>query len=634
MADESFLYQLKRVLVGAPIPSHQAHHERLSRVTGLAVLSSDALSSVAYATEEILRVLLVGGIAALSLATPIGVVIAVTLAIVVFSYRQTIHAYPSGGGAYIVAKENLGTLPSLIAAASLLIDYVLTVAVSVAAGVAALTSAFPQWAPYRVEIALGFVGVLTVGNLRGVRESGRIFAVPTYFFIASIVGVLAVGAWRYFTGAIAPPHELAHPATATNLLTTFALLTAFSNGCTAMTGVEAVSNGVPAFRPPESRNAASTLVVMGALAITMFLGITLLAHAYALVPNNAETVISQLARVTFGGGTAFYFAVQAATMLILVLAANTAYADFPRLASIVARDRFLPRQFTNQGDRLAFSNGILILSALAAVLLVAFAGDTHALIPLYMIGVFVSFTLSQAGMVIHWRKSGEPGWRSSAFVNGFGALVTGIVLVIVAITKATEGAWLIILMIPALVTLFTVTRRHYDKVASELTLKDWEPEPVGGHVVLVPIGGVQRAVVKALRYARSLAGDVRAVYVEFDPASANALRGQWDQWGQGVTLVVLESPYRSLMEPLLEYIEQIQREDPTAYVTVILPEFVPRKLWQHLLHNQHALLIKGALLFKPNVVVTSVPFHLGRQAPVPVPVNERPVVSAAGLELD
>ena len=633
MADESFLYQLKRVILGAPIPSHQAHHERLSRVTGLAVLSSDALSSVAYATEEILRVLLVGGVAALSLATPIGVVIAITLAIVVFSYRQTIHAYPSGGGAYIVAKENLGTRPSLVAAASLLIDYVLTVAVSVAAGVAALTSAFPAWAPYRVEIALGFVGVLTLGNLRGVRESGRIFAVPTYFFIVSIVGVLAVGAFRYFTGTITPPHELAHPATATDLLTTFALLTAFSNGCTAMTGVEAVSNGVPAFRPPESRNAASTLVVMGVLSITMFLGITLLAHAYALVPNHAETVISQLARATFGGGTALYFAVQAATMLILVLAANTAYADFPRLASIVARDRFLPRQFTNQGDRLAFSNGILILSVLAAVLLVAFAGDTHALIPLYMIGVFVSFTLSQAGMVIHWRRSGEPGWRSSALVNGIGALVTGIVLVIVAITKATEGAWLIILMIPALVTLFTVTRRHYDKVGSELTLKDWEPEPVGGHVVLVPIGGVQRAVVKALRYARSLAGDVRAVYVEFDPASAHALRGQWDHWGQGVSLVVLESPYRSLMEPLLEYIEQIQREDPTAFVTVILPEFVPRKLWQHLLHNQHALLIKGALLFKPNVVVTSVPFHLGRHAPTPVAVNERPIEDAAGVRV-
>ena len=631
MADTSFLSQLKRVLVGAPIPSHEAHHERLSRVTGLAVLSSDALSSVAYATEEILRVLLVGGIAALGLVTPIGFVIAVTLAIVVFSYRQTIHAYPSGGGAYIVAKENLGTLASLIAAASLLIDYVLTVAVSVAAGVAALTSAFPQWVPYRVEIALGFVAVLMVGNLRGVRESGRIFAVPTYFFIVSVLGMLGVGAWRYVAGAITPPHELAHPATATSFLTTFALLTAFSNGCTAMTGVEAVSNGVPAFRSPESRNAASTLVAMGVLAILMFMGITLLAHAYALVPNDTETVVSQLARSTFGSGTVFYFSVQAATMLILVLAANTAYADFPRLASIVARDRFLPRQFTNQGDRLAFSNGILILSVLAAALLVVFSGDTHALIPLYMIGVFVSFTLSQAGMVIHWRQSRQAGWRSSAVVNGIGALVTLTVLVIVAITKAAEGAWLIMLMIPALVTLFTITRRHYDHVASELTLRDWAPEPVGRHVVLVPIGGIQRAVVKALRYARTLSADVRAVYVEIDPAATSALQQQWVEWGQDVELVVLTSPYRSLMEPLLEYIDQVQRVDPNGYVTVILPEFVPHRLWQHLLHNQHALLIKGALLFRRNIVVTSVPFHLGPQTPIPVnsPSKVHPRVSPA-----
>ena len=624
MPDQSFLSQLKRVLVGARIPSHDAHHERLSRVTGLAVLSSDALSSVAYATEEILRVLLIGGIAAMGLVTPIGAVIAVTLAIVVFSYRQTIHAYPSGGGAYIVAKKNLGTTPSLIAASSLLIDYVLTVAVSVAAGVAALTSAFPPWAPYRVEIALGFVAVLMVGNLRGVRESGRIFAVPTYFFIVSVLGMLVLGGWRYLSGAIAPPHELAHPASATQLLSTFALLTAFSNGCTAMTGVEAVSNGVPAFRPPESRNAASTLVAMGVLSITMFLGITLLAHAYALVPNETETVISQLARATFGGGTALYFAVQAATMLILVLAANTAYADFPRLASIVARDRFLPRQFTNQGDRLAFSNGILILSVLAAALLVAFAGDTHALIPLYMIGVFVSFTLSQAGMVVHWRTSGAPGWRTSAWVNGVGALVTGVVLVIVAVTKTAEGAWLIILMIPALVALFTITRRHYDHVASELTLREWEPDTPGRHVVLVPIGGIQRAVVKALQYARNLSTDVRAVYVELDPAGTEALRSQWPTWGQGVTLEVLASPYRSLLEPLLDYIEGIRHADPSAYITVILPEFLPHRLWQHLLHNQHALLIKGALLFKPNVVVTSVPFHLGQQAMAPAPGLVRP----------
>ncbi|MDO8793462.1 MAG: APC family permease [Vicinamibacterales bacterium] len=612
MADEAFLGQVKRLIVGAPIPSHEAQHERLSRTTGLAILSSDALSSVAYATEEILRVLLIGGIAALSLVTPIGIIIAITLAVVVFSYRQTIHAYPSGGGAYIVAKENLGTTPSLVAAASLLIDYVLTVAVSVAAGVAAITSALPALAEHRLALALGFVAVLTMGNLRGVRESGRIFAVPTYFFIVSILGMLGFGAWRALTGSLVPMPPHPEIATDTGLLTTFAILTAFSNGCTAMTGVEAVSNGVPAFRPPEGRNAAATLVTMAALAITMFVGITLLAHAYDVVPNETETVVSQIARLTFGGPGVLYYGVQAATMLILVLAANTAYADFPRLASIVARDRFLPRQFMNQGDRLAFSNGILILSALAAVLLVAFDGDTHALIPLYMIGVFVSFTLSQSGMVIHWRRVRTPGWQSSAVISGFGATVTGVVLIIVAVTKATEGAWIIMLMMPLLVALFEITRRHYDHVATELTLRDWSPDPAGRHVALVPIGGIQRAVVKALRYARTLAPDVRAIYVEIDPAATAALREQWPEWGQGVELVVLESPYRSLIDPLLAYVEDLQREDANGYVTVILPEFVPRRLWQHLLHNQHALLIKGALLFKPNIVVTSVPFHLGR----------------------
>ncbi len=627
MADESFLGQVKRLIVGAPIPSHLAHHQRFSRVTGLAVLSSDPLSSVAYATEEILRVLTIGGVAALSLVTPIGAVIATVLAVVVFSYRQTIHAYPNGGGAYIVAKENLGRPPSLIAAASLLIDYVLTVSVSIAAGVAAITSAFPQWQPHAVALCLGFVLMLMFGNLRGIRESGRLFAGPTYFFIVSILAMIAVGAWRYFSGTLTPvaPPDPPLPA-GTTLLPVFVLLTAFSNGCTALTGVEAVSNGVPAFKPPESRNAAATLVMMAVMSITMFVGITLLSHAYAIVPNDAETVVSQIARATFGGRGWPYYAVQAGTMAILVLAANTAYADFPRLASIMARDRFLPRQFMNQGDRLAFSNGILILSVLASVLLIVFEGDTHALIPLYMIGVFVSFTLSQAGMVIHWRRLREPGWRSSAAINGFGAIVTGVVLVIVAMTKAAEGAWIILVMIPVLVGIFEITRRHYDHVAAELTLRGWRPEPAGRHVVIVPIGGLQRAVVKALLYARTLATDVRAVYVELDPSATDALRRQWSEWGQGVELVVLESPYRSLMEPLLDYIEDLQETEPAAYVTVILPEFVPRRLWQHLLHNQHALLIKGALLFKPNVVVTSVPYHLGR-ALEPAPAKDAALAS-------
>jgi len=609
MAEQGLFPQVKRLVVGKPIPSHLAHHERLSRVTGLAVLSSDALSSVAYATEEILRVLVLAGASALGYASPIALTIAAILAIVVFSYRQTIYAYPSGGGAYLVSKDNLGEMPALVAAASLLIDYVLTVAVSIAAGVAAITSAFPEWHVNRVELTLAFLVVLMIGNLRGIRESGRIFAVPTYFFIATALGLIAVGAWRALTGGI---HPLASDASASSPepLTLFLLLTAFANGCTAMTGVEAVSNGVPAFQRPESKNAAATMLMMAGLSITMFLGITLLAHAYGIVPSERETVVSQLARGVFGDRGLAYYAVQAATMLILVLAANTAYADFPRLASILARDRYVPRQFMNQGDRLAFSNGIVGLSAFAGILLVVFGGDTHALIPLYMIGVFVSFTLSQAGMVVHWKRTGGPGWRASAVVNGVGALVTGVVLVVVAVTKTLEGAWIILLLIPVNVAFFRITRRHYDRVAAQLTMNGWRSRGPRHNTVLVPISGVQRAVAEALDYASTLSKDVRAVYVDVDPASSEQLRKSWERLGTCVPLVALASPFRSLMEPLLEYIEQVLREYPGGYVTVILPEFVPARWWHHLFHNQRALLIKGALLFEPNTVVTSVPFHL------------------------
>jgi amino acid transporter len=611
--EEGLLSQIKRFIVGEPIPSHQAHHERLSRVTGLAVLSSDALSSVAYATEEILRVLVLAGAAALTFSSPIAIVIATILAIVAFSYRQTIHAYPGGGGAYIVAKENLGELPALIAAAALLIDYVLTVSVSVAAGVAALTSAFPAWHVNRVEMALGFVFVLMLGNLRGLRESGRIFAVPTYFFIISVMTLVAFGAWRVLTGgavALTPEHEIAAAASPNHVLSLFLLLTAFSNGCTAMTGVEAVSNGVPAFRPPESKNAASTLIAMAVLAISMFIGITLLAQAYHVIPSDTETVVSQLARGVFGGRGLPYYLVQAATMLILVLAANTAYADFPRLSSIIARDGFLPRQFMTQGDRLAFSNGIVALSVFAGVLLVVFQGDTHALMPLYMIGVFVSFTLSQCGMVIRWRSLRTPGWRASAMVNGIGGLVTGIVLMVVAVTKAHEGAWLIILLIPIQVVIFRITKSHYEAVRKQLALGAWTPSVKHRNTVLVPISGIHRAVLQAVDYARTLSPDVRAVYIDVDPIGTDKLRQDWAKWAADTPLVVLSSPYRSLLEPLLEYIEQIAAEEPQAYVTVVLPEFVPAKWWHHIFHNQRALLIKGALLFKPNTVVTSVPFHL------------------------
>ena len=611
MADDS-AFSLKRFLVGKPIPSHLAHHERLSRVTGLAVLSSDALSSVAYATDFILATLVVAGVGAFVYAIPISLVIAALLAIVAFSYRQTIHAYPTGGGAYIVAKENIGPMAGLIAAASLLVDYTLTVAVSISAGVLAITSALPHLEPYRVEMCLAFLAVLTVGNLRGIRESGNIFAVPTYFFVFSIALLILAGLYRYLTGAIVPIESTLPADAGRHPVTTFLLLTAFANGCTAMTGVEAVSNGVPAFHPPEAKNASATLIAMATLAIGMFVGITMLAHVYRVVPSAAESGISQIGRAVFGGTHAFYYLLQAGTTLILVLAANTAFADFPRLASIVSRDRYLPRQFMNQGDRLAFSNGILVLSAFAAILIVAFRGDTQSLLPLYMIGVFVSFTLSQAGMVIHWRKTRERGWKSSAAINGFGAIVTGIVLVIVAVTKTLEGAWIVLLLIPLIVMVFLQTHRHYAHVASELTLKGYRPRARLHNSVLIPIGGLQRAVVDALRYAKTLSDDVRAIYVDVNPAQTEQLRKDWAEWGGGVTLVVLPSPFRSLMEPLLEYIEQACAEQANDYVTVILPEFVPARWWQHLLHNQTSLLIKGALLFRRNIVVTSVPFHLSK----------------------
>ena len=613
MPEERLLSQLKQLIVGEPIPSHLAHHERLSRFTGLAVLSSDPLSSVAYATEEILRVLILVGVGALSLSSPIAFVIATILAVVVFSYRQTIHAYPSGGGAYIVAKDNLGETPALIAAGALLIDYVLTVAVSIAAGVAAITSAFPEWHLNRVEMTLAFVVILMLGNLRGIRESGRIFALPTYFFVVSLLALIAAGAWRALSGSIQPVEAVGPLEPTGQTLTLFLLLTAFSNGCTAMTGVEAVSNGVPAFKPPEPKNAAATMLTMATLSITMFLGITLLAHAYQVIPSQQETVVSQIARGVFNGRGLPYYLVQAATVLILVLAANTAYADFPRLASILARDRYVPRQLMNQGDRLAFSNGIVGLSIFASILLVMYGGDTHSLIPLYMIGVFVSFTLSQAGMVVHWRRLRTPGWRLSTLINAVGGVVTGIVLLVVAVTKAHEGAWIIMLLIPVLVAFFRLTHTHYRAVAAQLALPDvLEPDRPRHNTVLVPISGLQRAVVRALDYARTLSSDVRAVYVEMDPAATQHLRRDWCDWGRGTPLVVLASPFRSLLEPLLEYIERVDAARKDQYVTIVLPEFVPARWWHHLFHNQRALLIKGALLFKPNIVVTSVPFHLAR----------------------
>jgi len=602
---------LKRVLVGPPMPLAQARHERLGKSIALAVFSSDAMSSVAYATEEILLILVLAGAAAAHLANPIAVSIAGLLIIVAISYQQTIHAYPNGGGSYIVAHDNLGTVPGLVAAAALLVDYVLTVAVSVAAGVAAITSALPSLQGYKVVLGVVFVAAIALANIRGVRESGRIFAVPTYFFIVSFGVLLVGGFYRMVTGTLEPVTE--PPPAAMEALTWFLVLRAFSSGCTAMTGTEAISNGIPAFRAPESRNAAITLAWMAGILATLFVGLTVLASALHVLPSDTETVVSQIARRVFGSGLLYYL-IQAATALILVLAANTSFADFPRLSSLLARDRFVPRQFATLGERLVFSNGILVLAGFAALLLVAFRGETHALIPLYAVGVFISFTLSQSGMVHYWWTRRGPGWRHRLAINGTGALATGIVTIVIAATKFTHGAWIVVIVIPMLVVTFLAMHRHYEEVAEALTLEGLEGPPEFQHTVLVLVGDVHRGVVRAVQYARTLAPNatVRAVYVETDPGRTAKLEEKWGAWGLGVPLVVLTSPYRSLLRPLLDYIDHIQARGDDQMVTIVVPEFLPRRWWQHVLHNQTALLVKGALLFRKNTVVADVPYLLKR----------------------
>ena len=605
------LLLLKRWVVGPPMPLAQARHERLTKRVALAVFSSDALSSVAYATEEILLVLVLAGAAATHLTVPIALSITGLLVVVAISYQQTIHTYPSGGGSYIVARANLGTAPGLVAAAALLVDYVLTVSVSVAAGVAAITSAMPELATHKVALGVLCVAGIAMANIRGVRESGRIFAMPTYVFIASFGLLVVAGLYRLLAGTL--PAATADTVAATEALTWFLVLRAFSSGCTAMTGTEAVSNGIPAFRAPESRNAAITLGFMALILGTLFVGITVLASALGVVPAESETVVSQIARRLFGTG-ALYYLIQASTALILVLAANTSFADFPRLASLLARDRFVPRQFASLGERLVFSNGVLVLAGFAALLIVLFGGDTHALIPLYAVGVFISFTLSQAGMVRHWLVEKGPRWRARLVVNGVGAVTTGLVTVVIAVTKFTHGAWIVVLVIPILVGSFLAMRRHYTEVAVGLSLEGFEGPPEFQHTVLVLIGDVHRGVVRAIQYARTLAptAAVRAVYVETDPAQTRRLEDKWARWGLGVPLVVLASPYRSLLRPLLDYVDQIQARGEDQMVTVVLPEFLPRRWWQHILHNQTALLVKGALLFRRNLVVADVPYLLKR----------------------
>jgi amino acid transporter len=608
------LAALKRVLVGPPLETRQLIHQRISKVKGLAVFSSDALSSTAYASEEILLVLLAAGAAALHLALPVAAGISAVLAIVAFSYYQTIHAYPSGGGAYIVAHDNLGIWPGLVAAAALLIDYVLTVSVSVAAGVAAVTSAVPSLFGIRVWLAIGAILVVAVINLRGVRESATIFAMPTYLFIGSLGIVIAVGLARTLGQPPVPPQV--EPAGAFAPLTVFLILRAYASGSAAMTGVEAISNGIPAFRPPEARNAGITLIWMAAILITLFMGVTFLAYQLGIVPREHETVVSQVARGIFGTGP-FYFIVQAATALILVLAANTSFADFPRLSSILARDGFLPRQLSNLGDRLVFANGIIVLALLSALLVFVFRADTHSLIPLYAVGVFLSFTLSQSGMVKRWWTQRGPGWTRNLIINGVGALTTGVVLMVVVITKFVHGAWIVLVLIPINVWIMYRIYAHYREVREQLTLEGARaPEAIRNHKVVVPVGGMHRGVLPALRYAKSLGGDVVAVTVDVDPRRTQDVQEKWARWGMDVPLKVLPSPYRSVLDPLLRYLNGLEWEIGfDQQITVVLPEFVPTRWWQFFLHGQSAFLLKLALFFRRRqghrvMVVTDVPYYL------------------------
>ena len=618
----------KRVVIGAPLSTERSIHERLTKVKALAVLSSDALSSVAYATEEILKVLIIAGMGAVAgYSMPIGIAVMLLLVIVAASYRQTIAAYPRGGGSYIVAKDNLGTLPGLTAAASILIDYTMTVAVSVSSGMDAINSLYPSLIPFKVEICLVIVLLVTIANLRGVREAGNIFAVPTYLFIFGIIGMVALGLAREFLGVGGGLHYTP-PANAfvagAEPLTLFLLLRAFSQGCTALTGVEAIADGVPAFKPPESNNARITLVWMAVIATTMFGGITLLASKMQVVPSGTETVLSQVARNVFAIGPSWFsqglwFYVNITTALILMLAANTAFSDFPRLSYFLARDKFMPHQYSFRGDRLAFSWGIVTLATLAAVLITAFKGDVNALIPLYTVGVFNSFTLSQLGMVRRWWRTRTPGWQRSMAVNGLGALATFVVLLISAYTKFLLGAWIVVVLIPVIILMFLAINRHYRRFDTEMaesaTLLPTEPTEIK-HTVIVPVARLNKIAMSALAYARSLSPNVTAVHIAEgeDPEEAGRFNDAWHRVmpTTDIPLVIIESPYRSLVGPLLSYIDALDQQSPDDTITIVLPEMLPSSPWEYLLHGQSALRLKARLLFRPNTVVANIPYRVGR----------------------
>jgi len=618
---ERVLRMIKRVVVGAPLATSQLAEERLSKFKALAIFASDNLSSSAYATEEMLLVLILAGTVAFNWSIPIVIAITALTALVALSYSQVIRGYPNGGGAYVVAKENLGLWPGLVAGASLMADYVLLVAVSVAAGVAAITSALPELHDYRVELSIGAVALVTLANLRGVRESGTLFALPTYCFIVSFSAMLATGLVRLALGhdltAAAPEHPV-DPGT--SAVTVFLILRAFSSGSAALTGIEAVSNGVPFMKPPEPRNAVIVLTWMVIILGAFFVGTSVLAHELDVVPSETKTVIAQIAETIYGRN-AFFYVLQITTMFILILAANTSFAGLPSLASVMARDRVLPRQFSFRGDRLAFSNGIIVLGLASIGLLIVFQADTHRLIPLYAVGVFVGFTLSQAGLVRHWRK--EPtssGARVSMVVNAMGAIITGAVTVVVTATKFIDGAWLTIGGIALLTFFFARIHHHYQRVYEQLAVTDAParaPAPTAaraesrrGRLVLVPVDDLNQAVLRTVEFARTISDNVTAVHVTDEIDEADELRSRWEVLVPDTPIVIIESPYRSFIAPMLTYIDAMDQLDPEAYITVVLPEFVPAHFWEGLLHNQTAVRLKKALLRRPNTVLIDVPYHL------------------------
>jgi len=609
--------EIKEALIGSPLPTQLLEEKRLNKIRALAAFSPDALSSIAYANQEIYLGLVVAGSAGLSLSLSIGLAITGLLTLLALSYFQTIHAYPSGGGSYTVARENLGTLPGLVAAAALLMDYLLTAAVSLTAGVAAIASAFPTLWPHRVTLSLLLLLIITLANLRGLHETGTLMAGPVYLFLFAYLPMLVYGAVRALLEG--PGARAVVAPLPSEPLTALLVLHAFSTGCTALTGIEAISNGVPVFQPPEAKNAGRTLMVMALLMGTLFLGSIGLTQFLGVVAGPEETILSALARRLLGSGPA-YLLIQASTMLILAVAANTSFADFPRVAALLAKDSFLPRQLSNIGDRLVFANGILLLAGATGLLIVLFGGDTHALIPLFAVGAFLAFTLSQTGMVTHWWRERGNGWWLKAILNGIGALATGTTLFIVGVSKFARGAWITILLIPILVFILLQIRAHYREVAQQLSLRGLPPslKPYPTPRVVVPISGVHRGIFDAIAYARSISDNVTAVYIEIEPGTGDRIREQWKHWWPDVTLAVVPSPYRSIVGRLLDFLDETDRQHNDGQLaTVILPEFVPARWWHRLLHNQTAWLIKVALLYRRRRhgfqrVIIDIPYHLRR----------------------